>query len=393
MKLACVIHRYGPDIAGGSEAECREYAERLSVRHDVTVLTSCAQNYVTWANAYPPGTSRLNGVTVVRFPVAHQRRLKRFSDLSDEVFAGGAPPAREEEWFRENGPVMPDLLDHLRTCGRSYDLVLFFAYRYYTSYFGLPLVADRAVLIPTAEEDPAISLQVLAHYFTLPSGFIFQAPEEADIVGVSARQVPEPAAVAGMGVEPAPHPPTRNILEPLRLPEDYVLYLGRIDRNKGAGSLAEHFVQHLESGGLDSTLVFAGPGHLELPQHPRIRRLGFVSNDLREALLSHARALIVPSPYESLSIVLLEAWNHSVPALVNGACGVLKGQVRRANGGLYYESPLEFSEALTFLLTRPDEASRLGRQGLAYVDREYRWPDVMARVERLLETVRAKRAR
>jgi len=100
----------------------------------------------------------------------------------------------------------------------------------------------------------------------------------------------------------------------------------------------------------------------------------------------------VPSPYESLSIALLEGWNHRVPALVNGDCRVLEGQVRRANGGLYYRSAKEFSEALRWLLTHESDARTLGAQGLAYVEREYRWPIVMERTERLLDEVRTRRS-
>ena len=105
------------------------------------------------------------------------------------------------------------------------------------------------------------------------------------------------------------------------------------------------------------------------------------------ALLSHARALIVPSPYESLSIVLLEAWNHAVPALVNAHCKVLQGQVRRANGGLYYRSSREFQEALSWLLSNEAASRELGAQGLAYVEREYRWPNVIAKIDALLAQI------
>ena len=97
--------------------------------------------------------------------------------------------------------------------------------------------------------------------------------------------------------------------------------------------------------------------------HPRIRALGYVTDDVRRALLSHARALVVPSPYESLSIVLLEAWNHGVPALVNAHCKVLQGQVRRANGGLYYRSSREFQEALSWLLSQRRRQARARRAG------------------------------
>ena len=130
---------------------------------------------------------------------------------------------------------------------------------------------------------------------------------------------------------------------------------------------------------------------MPIPTHPRIRALGYVSEDVRDALLATARALIVPSPFESLSIALLESWNHGVPALVNGRCRVLNGQVRRANGGLVYRSAGEFGESLDYLLTHPAERDALGRQGLAYVEREYRWPTVLARVESLLAAVRARR--
>ena len=78
VKLACVVHRFGADIAGGSEAHCRHVAERLSAKHDVTVLTTCAKDHITWRNEYPAGESRLGPVRVHRFPVARQRSLHRF---------------------------------------------------------------------------------------------------------------------------------------------------------------------------------------------------------------------------------------------------------------------------------------------------------------------------
>lgn len=387
MKLAFVVQRYGAEIAGGSEAECREYAERLARRHQITVLTTCARDYVTWANVDPPGTSQLNGVTVHRFPVARTRRLGLFRDLSDDVFAGGASSEVEDAWFLENGPVTPALLEHLRAHGDEYDLVLFFTFRYYPSYFGLPLVADRAVLVPTAEEDPAITLGVLPDYFAKPRGFVFNTPEEAALVETSAGRPVTPSAVVGFGIDPALAGDGRAELDARDIPEEFVLYVGRVDKNKGAHTLARAFLDHLNGGGRPTTLVVAGPPTVPLPEDPRIRSLGFVSHAMRDALLAHTRVLVVPSPYESLSIVLLEAWNRGAPALVNGTCQVLQGQVRRANGGLYYRSPAEFSEGLSYLLEHPEVATTMGRQGQAYVEREYRWPVVERRLEDLLEQV------
>lgn len=388
MKLAVVVQRYGADIAGGSESHCRQIAERLALAHDVTALTTCAVDYVTWANALPAGESVEAGVRICRFPVARPRALKRFADLSDEVFSGGTTEEREVEWFRENGPDAPGLIDHLRVHGHEYDLVLFWTFRYATTFFGLPHVADRAVLLPTAEEDAALELSVLRSFFRLPAGWLFLTPEEQALVTARAGAPLAHSRIIGMGLDPA-RPAGQKPMLP-RARKHYLLYVGRIDRNKGCHTLFEYF-QTWASERPDVTLVLAGPAKMVVPDHPQIVSLGYVPDAERDALLSHADVLMVPSPYESLSIALLEGWNHARPALVNGLCSVLDGQVRRANGGLPYRSAREFAAALDYLLSHDDERRTLGLQGLDYVEREYRWPTVMARVESLLTAVRPHR--
>ena len=112
------------------------------------------------------------------------------------------------------------------------------------------------------------------------------------------------------------------------------------------------------------------------------------ADDARDALLAHARALVMPSPFESLSLVVLEAWNRGTPVIVNGRCRPLKGQVTRANGGVYYELAGEFVEAVRLMAGNPALARSFGRQGLEYVDRAYRWEGVMKGVESVLESTK-----
>ncbi|MEQ1731620.1 MAG: glycosyltransferase family 4 protein [Vicinamibacterales bacterium] len=378
MTLGFVVQRYGAAIAGGSEAHCRLLAEHLAARHTVIVLTTCATDYVTWANALPAGHTIENGVHVHRFPVARPRALKQFADISDVVFAGGADALDEEQWFRANGPDCPALLDELTAQRQHFDLVLFWTFRYATSFFGLPLVADRAILVPTAEEDAAIDLAALRHFFSLPIGCLYLTPEEEMLVSTRAARPPAIRSVIGSGLDPAPpapaSPPASGVAG------RYALYLGRIDRNKGCHTLFEYF-EHYVAHRNELSLVLAGPAKMRLPVHPNILSLGYVGDEQREALIAGAEALIVPSPYESLSMVLLEAWNRGIPALVNGQCSVLAGQVERANGGLTYRSAREFSAALDYLLDHSRERLALGAQGRSYVEREYRWPTVLNRVE------------
>ncbi len=391
MKLAFVVQRYGADIAGGSEAHCRQLAQHLAGRHDITILTTCARDYVSWENALPAGESVDGPVRVIRFTVARQRRMNEFAQLTDEIL-DGASREQEENWFRENGPIVPALLEHLRRHGGTYELVLFWTFRYYPSFFGLPLVAERSILVPTAEEDGVVTLGALEEFFRRPAGYLFMTPEEEALVSARAGRPLQPNATIGIGIDPAQTVGAgREQLASRGLPAEFVLYLGRVDRNKGCHTLLDYFQDYAaRHDGL--SLVLAGPAKMQIPAHPRIHALGYVSDELRAALLSHALALIVPSPYESLSIVLLEAWNHGVPAVVNEFCKVLRGQIRRADGGLYYRSSREFSEALLFLRAHPHERLALGRSGLTFVDREYRWPTVLARVEALLEAVRTRSA-
>ena len=385
MKLACVVHRFGADIAGGSEGHCRLVAEHLAAQHGVTIITTCAQDHLTWRNHYPAGETRVGNLRVLRFPVARERDMRRFMDLSDLIAADRATGDEQEQWFRENGPDSPELLAHLRHHGGGFDRVLFWAYRYAGSYFGLPLVADRSVLVPTAEEDPLIHVDALSAYFALPKGFLFLTPEEEALV-TTRMASGTPSAVIGSGLDPAAETVDLRLLDALGLDDPFVLYLGRIDPNKGCPALVRHFLRYADLG-RRVQLVMAGPSSMSIAEHPSIRPLGFVDEEVREALLTHARALIMPSPFESLSMVLLEAWNQGLPALVNGRCAVLHGQVVRANGGLSYRYASEFAASLTYLLTHPDVARRLGHQGLAYVEQEYRWPHVMRRVEELLTSV------
>jgi glycosyltransferase involved in cell wall biosynthesis len=248
------------------------------------------------------------------------------------------------------------------------------------------VVQDRAVLVPTAEEDAVLDFVTLAEFFRLPRGYIFLTDEERRMVTARAGGNVGPSVVIGTGLAP-PEAAPASALDALGLSDPFVLYVGRVDRNKGCDTLVKHFIRYHDETGRDVTLVLAGPVHVALPDHPRVRVLGFVPDEVREALFDRARALVMPSPYESLCMALLEAWNRALPALVNARCAVLRGQVQRAGGGLHYGTYREFAAALSWLLDHPDGSRQFGRQGQAYVEAEYRWPTVMARVEGLLSEV------
>jgi glycosyltransferase involved in cell wall biosynthesis len=391
VKLACVVHRFGADIAGGSERHCRVIAEHLASNHDVTILTTCARDHISWRNEYPAGASEAGPLHVRRFPVARERSLHRFKEISEVAFSGSATEMEQEQWFRENGPEAPELLAFLEQHGAGFDRILFWSFRYYQTFFGLPLVADRAVLVPTAEEDPVIRFSILDHLFALPAAYLFLTPEEETLVALHCSRPLPPSCIVGIGLDPVRSRPGMP-LETIGITRPFVLYLGRIDPNKGCETLLRYFLKRQAASGSRVPLVMAGPANMPIPGDPSVKQLGLVDEAAREALLAHAAVLVVPSPYESLSMVLLEAWNHGVPALVNGRCSVLKGQALRADGALYYQNFDEFARGLDYLLGRPDVARQIGQQGLSYVDREYRWPQVIHKIEQLLASIERRAA-
>jgi glycosyltransferase involved in cell wall biosynthesis len=194
-----------------------------------------------------------------------------------------------------------------------------------------------------------------------------------------------PNAVIGSGLNLPPTDAGHDFAARHGLTRPFVLYVGRIDKNKGCVSLFAYFRKFVEETRADVDLVLAGSAVIPIPDHPRIHHVGRVTEEEKVAALGQCRLLVMPSPYESLSIITLEAWKLGTPVLANGRCRVLMGQCLRSNGGLFYHGYAEFAEGLRLLLEKPQLAASLGRQGRDWVDTECAWETVEGRVEELLE--------
>jgi glycosyltransferase involved in cell wall biosynthesis len=127
---------------------------------------------------------------------------------------------------------------------------------------------------------------------------------------------------------------------------------------------------------------------MKVPKHPDIISLGFVSEQEKFNGIKSAKLLIMPSKYESLSMVLLEAWLCNTAVLVNGKCDVLKGQCIRSNAGLYYENYYEFEGCLDFLLSNDNVRNTLGKNGMKFVLQNYSWENIEKKYISLLQNIR-----
>jgi glycosyltransferase involved in cell wall biosynthesis len=414
MRIAFVVQRYGAEILGGSEYHCRLVAERLAQRHQVEVLTTCARDYITWKNEYPEGTDRVRGVTVRRFANAHTRDIGTFNEYSDWIFAN--PHTREDElkWLEMQGPWSPALLEYLQRHHRSYDALIFFTYLYAPTVLGLEIDPSRAILIPTAHDEPAIHLAIYKEVFGLATAIGYNTEVEKNFLKSTfdIRAIAEETIGCGVdlmqgeGDGPALAPiggddedaAGVDVLEKLkargvafrrrhRLHGPFLLYGGRIDAGKGCEELLEYFTSYKEHGG-DATLVLMGVKLMQIPEVPWVRFAGLLSERERLHALEAATIVVVPSPFESLSLLALEAMAVGTPVLCNARSEVLVEHCRESHAGLYYADRDEFVEAATLLLADERLRRAMGRNGKEYVKRNYRWDTILSKYERLIAALK-----
>ncbi len=418
MRIAFIVQRYGAEILGGSEYHCRLVAERVAARHDVDVLTTCARDYITWKNEYPEGTDRIRGVNVRRFAVAHTRDIHAFNRYSEWIFSN--PHRRDDElrWLEMQGPWSPALLEYLTRHHRSYDALIFFTYLYAPTVLGLEIDPSRSILVPTAHDEPAIHLDIYHEMFRQPTAVAFNTEVEKNFLKTTFAFRALAEETVGCGVDllqgegdgPASAPAsegasegegegddTVDVLARLksrgvafrrrhRLHGQFLLYGGRIDAGKGCEELLEYFTSYKELGG-DAALVLMGVKLMQIPEVPWVKFAGLLSERERLVALEAATIVVVPSPFESLSLLALEAMAVGTPVLCNGRSEVLVEHCRESNAGLYYTNRDEFIECATLLLTDERLRRAMGRNGKEYVKRNYRWDVILAKYDRLMSAL------
>ncbi|MDI3534974.1 MAG: hypothetical protein PWQ82_1339 [Thermosediminibacterales bacterium] len=379
-KIGMVVQRYGLEVNGGSELHARQLAELLSKTYDVEVLTTCAIDYITWQNEYPAGLTEINGVSVRRFPVKEPRKIEKFNQLSQKIFSDKNHSYFDElEWMKQQGPLALGLLNYLRKNKSKYDVIIFMTYLYFTTYFGLHIAPEKSILVPTAHDEPPIYLSIYYSLFHLPRAIMYNTIEEREFIHGKFKNDYIPSQIAGVGVEV----PNKINAEEFRnkydigtnmiIGDKFILYIGRVDPSKGCDELFNYFIKYKERNKNDIKLVLMGKPVMQIPKHPDIIPLGFVSDQDKFNGISAAELVVMPSHFESLSMVVLESMKLGKPVLVNGQCKVLKGHCIRSNAGLYYTNFDEFEECLNVILSKKYVVKRMGINGKKYVSKNYNW--------------------
>jgi glycosyltransferase involved in cell wall biosynthesis len=390
-RVLVVVQRYGDGVAGGAEAHARELVRHLRPHFEIEVATTTALDYWTWEHALTAGEDKVDGVRVHRFK-PERGRSRDFRRREHAAFSRGASLADERAFIEAQGPYVPELLDFVADERDRFAAIVFFTYIYFPTVFGVPLAPERAVLVPTAHEEPAIDLTAYRALFHSPRAIAYNTVEERAMVQRRFGNARVPSDVVGVGVDVPDGADAARFRGKHGVDGPFFLYVGRIVESKGCTELFAHWSRWRAHSTAPARLVLIGNAEMAIPARADVVHLGRVSDEDKFDALAACAALVVPSRLESLSMVTLEAWAMGRPTLCPARSPVLAALARRAGAGLPYGSASEFGELCELLLERPALAARLGAAGRAFVGSTYTWPRVVEAYRDLFAEVFARNA-
>ena len=375
--LAFIPPRYGPEVVGGAEAVIAETAHALAARGwDVEILTTCAVDHFTWANATPAGVTTDGDVTVRRFPTEVASSTPDRDRIGEQILLGEPVSIEEQQLWMNDGLRVPELWHHLLDHGHTYRAVICAPYMFWTTFACGQVVADRTILMPCLHDEAPAYLPLFQPLVNGARGIWFLSEPERDLADRIFR-LPARATVTGAAVYP-PAPPRDDALDGLlQTDRPFVLYAGRREWGKGWSELLEAFEQAVLRGcGLD--LVTVGVGDPGIPDTlaDRVHDLGFVTDEQRNAAMAAAVGYVQPSAMESFSRTVLEAWQAGTLVVANRASEVVRWHVERSGAGLLYRDGDQLVEALLQIEAHPASVAAIAAHGAAYVAEHYE-PDVV----------------
>jgi glycosyltransferase involved in cell wall biosynthesis len=178
--------------------------------------------------------------------------------------------------------------------------------------------------------------------------------------------------------------------------QGYILFVGRLRIRKGVEVLL-HAIAELVRRGREVRLVIVGDGEHRNRLETTTQALGLErqvrfhgQRDKAEIarLMSKASALVVPSLYEGMPLVVLEAMRRSLPIVASRVSGIPEVIEDGRSGWLVApENVDDLVDALNSVIDSPQEARRRGEVGRSWVEAEAnpirlaeRWTDLVDQI-------------
>jgi glycosyltransferase involved in cell wall biosynthesis len=409
-KIAFIVQQYGLEMYGGAELHCMRLAEKMASFYKVEVLTTCSLDFLTWANHYPEGESEINRVTVKRFKVSQLRDWGKMGLLEKKVKYERHVPAKKKgiksifkkiaalikksatredyiNWVIAQGPTTPDLINYIKANENDYDSLIFFSYLYYPTVFGIHINRQKTIFIPLAHDEWALYMPVFERMFRIPACIMYNTRAEKALVNRLFKNESVYSEIAGTWVNIPAELPDIDVKTTLKIYSDYILYVGRIDDFKITNQDFDWFLIYMKESKRNIKMILTGNLYRELPDSDHIMYLGFVDEHIKFNLIKQSLFLFQPSRFESLSIVVLEAFAMERPVLVHKDCEVMKDHIDSSEGGFYYKDYAGFKNAFDQLSDNTSLNTAMGKCGKAYVDKNYSCENIIATFQHVIEQI------
>lgn len=407
-KIAFIVQRYGAEVNGGAELHCRLVAERLNADYDVEILTSCAKNHITWFDEYAPGVSAINGIAVHRFPTGNPQNRKKLRLITRKLYKKRTwqkllrtiglldvyeklnPSVTDEnyaKWVEYQGPYLPELIQYLKENESHYDAFIFFTYLYYPTIEGLKIAPHKSILVPTAHDEPPIYFPLFRQVFNSPKAILYNTLSEKRFVNHLFNNEAIYSEIAGVGIDVAEPSGNINVAGIIGDSADHLVYIGRVDALKGCAMLCDYLIKYNQTTEKPVKLVLIGQLTMQIPANENIIALGFVDDDIKNAILKSAKALVMPSFYESLSLVTLESMAYGVPVIANKSCEVLKDHIENSKAGFLFADFADFKKALDILFDSRTDLSGMRENAKDYIAKNYTWAATLQKYHDAIDRV------
>lgn len=405
-KICFVVGLYGEEVNGGAEKHCKMLAEKATSLYNVEVLTSTANDYTTFHSFYSEGLTSINGVTVRRFQSPDfnkstflsayktsrlSRKIRRFFYKTGilQYLANAFPKwtfqlHKELQVLQNHGLYSPALIDYVVETQHQYQAIFLLSYPNPNFYFINKKISHKCVLIPTAHNEGDFFRAYLTDIFTTVKHIAFNTEAERKLCANIFGKTMSYSSILAVGTELAEPADYTIMREKFDLPDRYVLYFGRIAKEK-MGSLIDWFLLYKNQSNDSIKLVLTGGLFMDKVNHPDILYTGFVNEEEKTALIQHAQLVINPSDRESLSLLLLETMQLGKPSLVNGKSEVLKQHCIDSDFACeYYVSQHDFIEKMKLIIELPlQDKEHLAVRAYKYIDTHYNWNLVLQRLNEI----------
>lgn len=395
MKIAFIVPRFEPQLAGGAEVHCQKLAERIATRgYQVELLTTCARDHFSWKNYYEPGNNIVNGIMVRRFLADPNRVTSRFLTIQRKIDHKIKLTNKEEMWWISDSVRSQDMERFIIKNRDSYNWFIFMPYLFGTTYWGIQAVPEKSLLIPCLHDEPFARLGIFKEMFNRVQGIMFNTYPEIELAKGLYSIKDENLTLVSLGFD------TEGLYDPNLLRERYgiyppfLLFAGRREGGKNINLLLDYFRAYRKNNDSNLKLLLLGSGVVDLTTEDKafIIDLRYIPEDAKRSAFGSSLAFCQPSVNESLSIVVMESWLAKRPVLVNAGCKVTVDHCKRSNGGLYFSDYLEFEECVNLLLNNPQVSDQMGKNGREYVEENFSWDAVLDRFEDSLKKFNESRS-